>query len=979
MIQFNEPWGLEPVKTDFYQRLIEESPLGFAYHKILLDKEGNPDDYEFIDVNPAFEKITGLKKEDIINKTILTVLPDIQKDFDWIGFYGEVALTGESKSFEQYSPPLKKYFNIKVYSPKEHYFVTFFSDITEKKIKENNQREQEYFQRTILQTTQDGFWVVDEKGQIDNVNDAYCRMIGYSKEELKGMKIRDLEAVESEAETAERIQRILKNGSDIFETQHRKKDGSLLDVEVSVTRMDFPPHFLICFCRDITARKKAEKKSENYREELDEKNKLMESILDNAPMGIWLIEKDSTPVIINKWANENFAMTFDEIAKCHQTDQEALAANHPVFCEEEVTFKDGKKHILQTLKMKIKKDDGQVKGILGIGLDVTRRKLMEISLREGKAFLSNLLESIPVPVFHKDIQGRYLGVNSAFEVFFGKNSEEILGKTVFDINPFELAQVFNEKDLELFRQPDDKQIYETKVKTSFGEIRDMVFHKASLKDSKGQVIGLIGAILDITERKRLEELISIEKEWLRTTLLSIGDGVISIDDSGKVILMNKVAEQLTGWTQQEAEGKPLEEVFQIINELTREKEGDLVNTAFLKGEYVDSPNQIVLISKDGSEWPIEDSVAPIKNLRGNIQGVVLVFRDITEKKKKQAKIEYLSFHDQLTGLYNRRFFEEELKRLDVERNLPLTILMLDVNGLKLTNDAFGHFYGDQVLKKVAGALRRECRSDDIISRIGGDEFVVLLPKTDFEQARIVVDRIHSAIIEEKVESINLSVSYGWETKKELAVEIQKVLSKAEDYMYRNKLSESDSMRHKTIKVVIKTLYEKSKREEKHSKRVSQLCKELGAAFDLGQEDISELQMAGLMHDIGKIIINDDVLNKPADLNESEWSQMKKHSEVGYRILSSVNEYAPLAEYVLAHHERWDGKGYPRGLKGTEIPLQSRIISIIDAYDAMTGYRPYRMPFDKNIAIEEIKKNSGTQFDPAIVKVFVEKIIVKETH
>jgi len=179
------------------------------------------------------------------------------------------------------------------------------------------------------------------------------------------------------------------------------------------------------------------------------------------------------------------------------------------------------------------------------------------------------------------------------------------------------------------------------------------------------------------------------------------------------------------------------------------------------------------------------------------------------------------------------------------------------------------------------------------------------------------------------------------------------------------------VRNRTLEVIMKALFEKNLRERQHSIRVSQLCEAIGNALALSDVDIHELRTAGLMHDIGKIIIEDQILEKPGSLNELEWREIRRHSETGYRIMSSVNELSPLAKYVLAHHERWDGKGYPHGLKGEEIPLAARIIAIADAYDAMTSARPYRSALSREAAIEELKRNAGTQFDPDIVKVFAE--------
>ncbi|MDO9579476.1 MAG: diguanylate cyclase [Bacteroidales bacterium] len=478
----------------------------------------------------------------------------------------------------------------------------------------------------------------------------------------------------------------------------------------------------------------------------------------------------------------------------------------------------------------------------------------------------------------------------------------------------------------------------------------------------------------INKQKIMEKQLYLEKEWLKTTLLSIGDGVIAFDNQGKVLLMNKTAEELTGYKQEEATGKPADMVFNIVDEYTKKRMESPVSKVLESGDMSTLGNDTLLISRTKVEWPIEADAFPIRDQNNNIIGVVLVFREITEQRKKQKEIEYLSFHDSVTGLYNRRFFEEELKRLNTKRNLPLTLVMFDVNGLKLTNDAFGHKAGDELLRKVAEGLKEGCRADDIIARIGGDEFAVILPKTDSEEAGIMAKRISARISRGKVNSLPLSVSFGWDTKKEPEQDIEAVFKNAEDYLYRRKLTESTSMRSNIIELIMQTLFEKSDGKEEHAKRVSGWCASIGSALALDQGSISDLSTVGLMHDIGDIAIDARILNKPDALTVAEWSEIKRHPEIGFRILSSVNELAPLAEIILANHERWDGTGYPKGLKGEEIPLKARILAVADAYDAMTSERPYRKAMSKDAAVEEIRRNAGTQFDPMIAELFIEKVL-----
>lgn len=296
--------------------------------------------------------------------------------------------------------------------------------------------------------------------------------------------------------------------------------------------------------------------------------------------------------------------------------------------------------------------------------------------------------------------------------------------------------------------------------------------------------------------------------------------------------------------------------------------------------------------------------------------------------------------------------------------------------VKLTNDAFGHVFGDNLLKKIANIFKEECRSEDIIARIGGDEFVFLFPKTGNNEAEKIINRIKLALKKEQLKNPTCSVPFGTATKQSANEDIRKIFMQAEYHMYHNKLEESMQMRLETIKLITKTLFNKSSREKLHCERVSKLCELMGNALNMSEESVNELKTAGLLHDIGKIAIDEALLNKQGELTESEWADIKRHPEIGYHIMKSVNEYAPIAKYVLLHHERIDGKGYPRKLKGEEIPIQAKIISIVDAYDAMTNYN-YKCNtkrLSKSEVIDELKKNQGTQFDVKLLNAFIDKIL-----
>ncbi|MDR7870679.1 MAG: diguanylate cyclase [Tissierellaceae bacterium] len=361
--------------------------------------------------------------------------------------------------------------------------------------------------------------------------------------------------------------------------------------------------------------------------------------------------------------------------------------------------------------------------------------------------------------------------------------------------------------------------------------------------------------------------------------------------------------------------------------------------------------------------------APIYTKDGKIIGLTCFVINITERIRAKEEITYLSYHDELTGLYNRRFLQAEINRLDTERNLPISIIIGDMNGLKLANDIYGHSTGDLLLKKLAEVLKKVCRADDIIARTGGDEFTILLPNTTKEDTEGIIERIITQFSNEKVKTIKGSISMGCATKINKHEDILSVLEIAERHMYFSKTLEGNLINDNTPNTIIRELHLTCPREEEHSKNVSKLCEDMGRAMKLPETDIKKLKDAGYLHDIGKVVLDENLLNNAQEQSPKIKKEMKRHAVVGYRILNFSPDTLDLADAVLTHHERWDGNGYPKGLKGEEIPLMARIISVVEGYDHMTN-KLEENAISKEEAIEKIESQAGAKFDPGIVDVFV---------
>jgi diguanylate cyclase (GGDEF)-like protein/PAS domain S-box-containing protein len=362
---------------------------------------------------------------------------------------------------------------------------------------------------------------------------------------------------------------------------------------------------------------------------------------------------------------------------------------------------------------------------------------------------------------------------------------------------------------------------------------------------------------------------------------------------------------------------------------------------------------------------------PFYDEKGKIIGTFGISRDITDRKKAEEKIEYLSFHDGLTGLYNRAYFDEELNRLDTERQLPITIVMGDLNGLKVINDIYGHSRGDMLLRNIADILKESFRKEDIISRWGGDEFISILPKTSVKDAESIIKRIKELCEEKSTTEMPLSISLGISTKKSSSENIDDILKEAEDKMYKSKIAESTPIQESLIRSLRGGLKKGDYRTDTRIKKMEDYAVLIGKRLNLSSIKLEELKLLMNLHNIGKLALADEIMTKKGRMTAEEWKIIKKIPEIGYHIAESSTKLKPIAESILTHHEWYNGQGYPRGIKGEEIPVLSRISFLISAYDAMTSDRPYRNKMTEEEAKKEIKKFSGIQFDPKVVDAFFE--------
>jgi len=338
------------------------------------------------------------------------------------------------------------------------------------------------------------------------------------------------------------------------------------------------------------------------------------------------------------------------------------------------------------------------------------------------------------------------------------------------------------------------------------------------------------------------------------------------------------------------------------------------------------------------------------------------------------------FHDSLTGLYDRRFAMETLKMYLDQKAVLLSIVLGDVNGLKKINDANGYNAGDEVLIKIAWILRERCRGRDIAARWSDDEYLLVLPYTSAEETQLLLNQLREALKEVSDDIGDGSImTFGYATSSADIRGAEELVREAEKWMYRKKMLVSQSYRGSVLRLLLSTLHEKSPETQEHSNRMADYCRWVAGKLGLSDEAINDLVILAMLHDIGKMGINRKILNKPGPLSVRERREIEQHPEIGYRITRNIPELSQVSQYILAHHERWDGTGYANRLRGEEIPLASRIIAVVDAYDVMTSGRVYRPARNAEEALDELKQCAGTQFDPKIVDIFTELIAEKVLH
>lgn len=600
---------------------------------------------------------------------------------------------------------------------------------------------------------------------------------------------------------------------------------------------------------------------------------------------------------------------------------------------------------------------------------------------------------------------RIIEVNDALLTFMGSSREDVVGKTFSEIYPF----IFDGSESEWL--VDVRDILESKCDQKF-EIYSTLFEKwlkVNIVYIDEEHVGVL--ISDINHlMKRLVDYKELSAYSLKYLEFGYGkiDYQLLADNIWKLVGAEFVLLNIANHDENCLETKAISGMPERVERLTRILQSHFVNLKMDMDRGIIKSDSSRIFSMYFDEYLSEigivgDLAEAIKtaipvdrvwtvriNHQGHMIGSLTIImppnaqtpdKEILEayssqlailllRKAAEEEILYLSFHDKLTGLYNRRYFLDALSRLDTPRQYPISIIMGDANGLKLINDAFGHKAGDDFLIRVSEIMKESCRQEDILSRVGGDEFVILLPGVGYAETHKITNRIKSMCASETNLPIKLSIALGSATKDSISQDINDVLKLAEDRMYSLKISESKAIKNE----IIQDLLQKLKKNNPKLERKIALLVKWGVKFidllNLEEQDKIDYILLTESHNLGDVAFLSDLNEANQNGLSLQESASSSHAEIGFRIAASSLEYAHIADFILKHHEKWDGTGYPLKLKGEEVPKIVRIFAIVDYFVEYLMANKEEYQSKKEYIVSQIRSKAGFDFDPKLVELFL---------
>lgn len=765
-------------------------------------------------------------------------------------------------------------------------------------------------------------------------------------------------------------------------------------------------------------------------------NKAAFALFDNFGMGVAVISPDMKIIALNKVMKKWFPeVNVEKKPICYRAFNNPPRNEICSYCPTILALKDGKVHEVVTetprpggvvnfrvVSSPVRDKDGKIVAAIEVVEDVTENKRLNKEREESRTQQKAILDNIPDMAWLKDKESVYVAVNETFCRMFGVKPEEIVGKKDFVVASKAMAEHYIADDKEVIRTGKRKIIEEPTYNKDGVEIL-LETVKTPIFNDKGEVIGTSGIARDITLRKRLESQLKESEEKYRKLFEDANDAIFMIDaQTEKILDANKQAEKLLEIPKKELIGIDQTELFPP-EEVERYKEGfrsTVKQATDSRDSHIPSINGEVL-NASGEKIPVYIN-ASILEIAGK-KVVLGIFRDISELKRiesEKKEAEALALIDPHTQLYNYRYLQRRIHsefELAKRRATPLSMMMVDIDYFKSINNTYGHEYGDAVLQEFAIVLQHACRGIDVVTRFEGEGFAIILPDTEEKGALAFAERMQRIIKKHRfgANKVKLRVSigicsypeYNIATVDHLLSNVDKCVRLAKDQggdtivvssqlrktKIPSKSIDVDSQRRVTtmtkkfaelihhnkqntieaVYALAHTVGAKNAYTEEHSEEMVKLSTELGKKLNLTDQELEDVKHGAMLHDIGKLGISEKILLKRGKLTKKEFEIIKKHPQIGADIIRPVHFLRDVVPIILHHHERYDGYGYGAKLRGEEIPLGARIVAVVDVYQALVSNRPYRKAYSRREAIKIIREESGTHFDPKVVKAFMEVI------
>ncbi len=1003
-------------------------PDPFACHRIITDKKGCATDYVFLEANPAFSAMTGMPKEKLVGRKATEVFPGIkQAKFDWIGTFGQIALNGKTICFKQYFDPLCRWCQVTAYSSKRGYFSAVFQNSGEPEKTKAAPAQNGKLHHTLFEESVHGMYIASPQGKFMDVNTALVMMLGYEqKQELLALNLyKDVYATKQKD-----LLSVPKKG--IYEVPFKKKDGTTLDAELSLDVL-YEQHRPVVFRGMVKDISKSKQPQEALRTEGEKYKRLYETmahgVIHQDAEDKIISANPAAEKILGRTLDQMGGKTSLDPGwkSIDEQGKEVQGSEHPSM----VALRTGKSVgpiVLGVYNPRI--DDRVWISIHATPLfhpkqkkpfqtyitfdDISAKRKAELALKGQLQFeklvadISSIFINLPTDQIDDGINlalqltGEFFQVGRSylFEVLpqqkMMHNTHEWCAKGIEPQKPnrthiplHHFSWCKKQMDqLGVLHIPDTQRLpcEAHAVKKVFDRQSIQSLLAIPVINVEKEIYGFFG-FDSVKEKKHWTEreitLLKVVAETIFGALvkyeleqgtrmahqrmlkvLDSMDAVVYVADINtyEILFINRHGEEIWG-------GVLGEKCWQKLQKGQSGPCDFCTNNKILDTEgRPKGIHQWEHFNAKTRRW-YDCRAQAMRWVDGRMVRMETAV-DITESKETEEKIRYMSFHDSLTGLYNRAYMETEMRRLDTKRQMPLSIIMADLNGLKLVNDTHGHATGDRMLKKAASIMEQCCRKEDIIARWGGDEFVVLLPQTAKEAADRLCKRIQTGLSQASFNNIPISAALGKATKRRSGKNMEQILKDAEDRMYSQKLAENSTARKAIIKAFLNMMEEKNIEPKSHIESMQKLASKMGRSLSLLPSEQDRLRLLVRLHDIGKINISEKIIAKKGPLSAKEWKAVQAHTQIGYKIAMATPEFSMLSEEILSHHEHWDGSGYPQGLHKNQIPRLSRILAIVDAYVVMRQGKPYQKPLSEQDAIAEIKQCAGSHFDPDLARIFL---------